>query len=80
MTRQRKETRGSYYGINATSLLHDAELKLAKIRIKISKLQEPWVEADPVIEIATNNALQALDDLIKQYKDSADYLREPMEA
>lgn len=80
MTMQRKETRGSYYGINGNALARDAESKLTKIRIKISKLQDPWVEADPVIETATNNVLQALDNLIKQYKDSAEYLREPMEA
>ena len=79
MNRQTKETRGTYYGIKAAPLARDAKEKIAKIRAKIDKLQEPWAEADPMIESATNAALSALDDLAKQYQDSAEYLSEPME-
>ncbi len=79
MSRQNKETRAGYYGIKATPLARDARSKIAKIREKINKLQEPWAEADPMIESATNAALSALDDLAKQYQESAEYLNEPMD-
>lgn len=77
--REVRATRGDYYGIKATPLSKDAQAKLMKIRVKIAKLQEPWAEADAMIEAATERALQALDDLIQQYKDSAEYMNEPMD-
>lgn len=80
MARQKRFTRAAYYGIKASALARDAEVKLTKLRAKIEKLQEPWAEVDPMIEAATDNTLKALDDLLKQYKDSAEYLNEPMDA
>lgn len=79
MKRQSKETRATFYGIKTSALARQAKAKIANIRAKIDKLQEPWVEADPMIETATNNALKALDDLVRQYEDSVEYLNEPIE-
>lgn len=78
MARQPQDTRAAYYGIKASALAREAEAKLSKIRDKLTKLQEPWAEVDPMIESATEHALQAVDALLKQYKDSAEYLNEPM--
>ena len=80
--RSRKETsstRGDYYGIKAKALARDAKLKLAKIRAKVELLQEPWVEADPMIEQAVARAVTALNDLMKQFADSAEYMNESMD-
>jgi|GEM_PF-6536692 len=74
----RQETRADYYGIKASALSRDAEKKLTALRMKIAKLSEPWAEVDTMIESATEAALRAVDELIKQYKDSAEYLNEPM--
>jgi hypothetical protein len=71
-------TRGYYYGIKASVLARDAKIKIAKIRVKISRLQEPWAESDPMIEEAVARAVAALDELTKQFTDSAAYMNEPM--
>ena len=80
MPKQRQDTRAAYYGIKASALARTAEAKLTKLRIKIAKMQEPWLEADSMIEASTDKVLQALDELIKQYKDSAEYMNETMDA
>lgn len=80
MPRTPKNTRASEYGIKPNALARDAIAKLERMRAKIVKLQEPWAEADPMIETATDQATTAVDALIKQYKDSAEYLNEPTEA
>ena len=80
MPRTTKNTRATQYGIKANALARDAVAKLERMRAKLIKLQEPWAEADPMIETATDQATAAVDDLIKQYKDSAEYLNEPMDA
>lgn len=79
MSRTKINSRATYYGIKATALARDTKKKLSSIRAKIDKLQEPWAEADPMIETATRNALQALDELVKQYEESAEYLNEAIE-
>lgn len=82
MSRTRKnmqDTRAAYYGINATALAKDAKTKLGKIRIKVAKLQEPWSEADPIIEKAVEQTLSAIDDLIRVFGESAEYLNEKMD-
>ena len=81
MSRVRKNTEGSraaYYGINASALARDAQNKIAKIRLKLLQLQEPWIDCDPVLEKATEQVLAALDALNKQYSDSAEYMQEMM--
>lgn len=75
----RQATRGEFYGIKANALAHAANVKLAKMRIKLEKLQEPWLDADPMIEQALARALDGLDDLAKQFNDSAEYMNEAMD-
>lgn len=77
--REAKATRGDYYGIKASALARDAKIKIAKMRVKIERLQEPWVEADQMIEAAVAQAVQALDALAKQFDDSAEYMNETMD-
>lgn len=77
--RVKQATRGDYYGIKATALSRDANLKLAKIRAKIELLQGPWADSDPMIEQAVARTLAAIDELGKQFSDSAEYMNEPME-
>lgn len=76
----KKETRAVYYSINATALARDARVKLGKMRIKIERLQEPWLEVDSMIEQSVAKALAAMDDLIKQFGESAEYMNEPIDA
>lgn len=80
MAGQRQDTRAAYYGIKASALAREAKVKLTKLRVKIAKMQEPWMEADSMIEASTEKVLQAVDELIKQYQDSAEYMNEPMDA
>ena len=79
MPRHRQATRAHHYGINANALARDAATKLPKLRAKIAALGEAWGDADPLIERATETALQAVDDLLKQVKESAEYMNEPMD-
>lgn len=72
-------TRGEYYGIKAGALARDAKVKLDKMRVKLEKLQQPWLEVDPMIEQAMTRTLEAFDELAKQFADSADYMNEVME-
>lgn len=74
-----QETRASYYGIKPRPLAKAAELKIKSMRAKLLKMQEPWADADAMIESATDRAIDALNELLEQYKASADYLNEPME-
>lgn len=74
-----QETRASYYGIKPRPLAKAAELKIKSMRAKLLKMQEPWAEADAMIESATDRAVEALDELLNQYKASVEYLNEPME-
>jgi hypothetical protein len=76
--REQIETRAKYYGINATALAKVAKTKLGKIRVQIEKLQEPWLETDPMIEEAVTKTLGAIDDLVKQFEESAAYMNEPI--
>lgn len=80
MARQKQETRATYYSVNATALNRATQAKLATMRGKIVKMAEPWAEADPMIESATDRALVAIDELMAQYRDSTLYLNEPMDA
>lgn len=77
--RKREATRGDYYGIKASVLARDAKIKIAKMRVKIERLQEPWADADPMIEQAVAHAVEALDALAKQFSDSAEYMNEAMD-
>jgi hypothetical protein len=77
--REAQATRGEYYGIKASVLARDAKIKLAKMRVKIERLQEPWADADPMIEQAVARAVEALDALVKQFADSAEYMNEAMD-
>ena len=79
MPRKKQNTRAAQYGIKANALARDAIAKLERMREKVRKLQEPWGEADPMIETATDATASAIDDLIKQYKDSAEYMNETIE-
>lgn len=79
MPRKKQNTRASQHGIKATALARDTVAKLERMRAKIVKLQEPWEEADPMVETATDRTVEAIDDLIKQYKESAEYLNEPID-
>ena len=72
-------TRGEYYGIKAASLARVSRGKLAKMRAKIERLHEPWLEADPILEQVTARVLEAVDALSQQFLDSAEYMNEPME-
>lgn len=72
-------TRGDYYGIKANLLVRDAKIKIAKMRAKIERLQEPWNEADQMIEAAVAQVTEALDALVKQFDDSAEYMNEAMD-
>lgn len=72
-------TRGEYYGIKPNALSRDARAKLTKMRTKLEKLPEPWLDMDPMLEQATARALDALAALAQQFADSAEYLNEPME-
>jgi len=77
--REAKLTRGDYYGIKASVLAREAKIKVAKMRVKIERLQEPWADADPMIEQAVAHAVEALDALVKQFVDSAEYMNEAMD-
>lgn len=77
--REVQATRGDYYGIKAGVLARDAKIKIAKMRVKIDRLQEPWADADPMIEQAVAHAVEALDALAKQFSDSAEYMNEAMD-
>lgn len=77
--RKRQLTRGDHYGINANALARDAKSKIEKISAKITKLQEPWADADPMIEQAVASAVEALTTLSKQFSDSAEYMSEAMD-
>lgn len=61
-------------------MARDAKTKLGKMRIKIEKLQEPWLDADPMIEQAVAKVLGSFDDLIKQLDDSVEYMNESMDS
>lgn len=77
--REKVNTRGDYYGINATVLARDARIKIGKMRVKIERLQEPWADADPMVETAVGQVVEALDALLKQIDDSAEYMNEAMD-
>lgn len=80
MPKEVKQKRGDYYGItNAKALSRTTKAKLLGVRARIEKMAEPWAEADPMIESATQTALDAIDNLIKQYQDSAEYMNETMD-
>ena len=79
MPRKRKETRAMFYSVKATPLARAAQKSLARIKVKLDKMQLPWGEADPLIESATARAVEALEELRVQYAESAKYLNEPME-
>lgn len=75
----KQSTRGEYYGINAGPLARDAKIKLTKMRVKLEKLSQPWLDADPMIEQAMTRTLEAFDALAKQFAESAEYMNEAMD-
>lgn len=79
MPRTNPNTRAAQHGIKPNALARDAIAKLGRMRAKIVKLQEPWGESDPMIETATDGAVAGIDALIKQYKESAEYLNETID-
>ena len=79
LRKTKQPTRGDYYGIKPNALARDARAKLMKMRAKIEKLPEPWLDTDPMLEQATARAVEALNALAQQFADSAEYLNEGME-
>ena len=75
----KQPTRGDYYGIKPNALARDARAKLAKMRRKLEKLPEPWLDTDPMLDQAITRALDALAALAQQFANSAEYLSKQME-
>lgn len=75
----KQQTRGDYYGIKPNALARNARAKLAKMRVKLEKLHEPWLEADPMLEQVTARVQEAIEALAQQFTDSAEYMNETME-